>query len=100
MDTQLRRLQLMQLEILKVIDTICQKHQIAYSLYGGTLLGAIRHKGFIPWDDDLDICMSRTEYERFLRVWEEEKPQGYLIQNKENTPSFTQSFTKIRKEHT
>lgn len=100
MDTQLRRLQLVQLEILKVIDKLCREHGIAYSLYAGTLLGAVRHKGFIPWDDDLDICMSRAEYEHFLKVWEAEKPQGYLLQNKENTQVFTQSFSKVRKEHT
>lgn len=100
MDTQLRQLQMVQLEILKVIDRLCREHGIAYSLYAGTLLGAIRHKGFIPWDDDLDICMSREEYDRFLQAWEVEQPAGYLLQNKENTPSFTQSFTKIRKEHT
>lgn len=96
----LRRLQLTQLEILKRIDGICRKHGISYSLFGGTLLGAVRHEGFIPWDDDLDICMSRSEYERFLRAWEEERPAGYILQNKDNTPAFTQSFTKIRKEHT
>ena len=100
MDTKLRRLQLTQLEILRTIDCFCSSHQIRYSLYAGTLLGAVRHKGFIPWDDDLDICMERSEYDRFLRIWAEEKPMGYLIQNKETTPSFTQSFTKVRKEHT
>lgn len=100
LELQLRQLQLTQLDVLKLIDGICRKHDISYSLYAGTLLGAVRHQGFIPWDDDLDICMSRSEYERFLRIWEEERPEGYLLQNKENTPTFTQTFTKIRKEHT
>ena len=68
MEQQLRRLQLTQLEILKVIDKICREHDIPYSLYAGTLLGAVRHQGFIPWDDDLDICMSRANYNRFLKV--------------------------------
>ena len=96
----LRRLQLTQLEILDVIDNVCKRHHIHYSLYAGTLLGAIRHQGFIPWDDDLDVCMERSEYERFIKVWDEDRPEGYLLQNKNNTPGFTQSFTKIRKEHT
>lgn len=100
MDQTLRRLQLTQLEILQVIDAFCKEEHIRYSLYAGTLLGAIRHYGFIPWDDDLDICMDRSEYERFLSLWESRGPKGYLLQNKENTPLFTQSFSKIRKEHT
>lgn len=99
MDT-LRQLQLTQVEILKEIDKVCKKYSIKYSLYAGTLLGAVRHKGFIPWDDDLDVCMSRPDYERFLSVWPNENVKGYILQNKENTPSFTQSFSKIRKEHT
>lgn len=100
MDDTLRKLQLTELEILKVIDGICKKHDIKYSLYAGTLLGAVRHKGFIPWDDDLDICMSREQYNRFLEVWSSESPKGYLLQNKDNTPTFTQSFSKIRKDNT
>jgi lipopolysaccharide cholinephosphotransferase len=94
---QLRKLQLVQLEILKVIDRVCRKHKIQYSLHAGTLLGAIRHKGFIPWDDDLDICMLRDDYNRFIHIWNE---PGYILQNKENTPNFTQSFSKIRKDRT
>lgn len=100
MDDTLRKLQLTELEILKVIDGICKKHDIKYSLYAGTLLGAVRHKGFIPWDDDLDICMSREQYNRFLEVWSSESPKGYLLQNKDNIPTFTQSFSKIRKDNT
>ena len=99
MDETLRRLQLTQLDILRVIDSFCNKEGIQYSLYAGTLLGAVRHQGFIPWDDDLDICMERSEYEHFLQAWDRDPPEGYLLQNKENTPTFTQSFTKIRKKH-
>lgn len=100
MDEKLRKLQLTQLEILNEIDRICCKNGIRYSLYAGTLLGAVRHKGFIPWDDDLDICMERSEYERFLILWDKDHLPGYYLQNKDNTPAFPQSFTKIRKEHT
>ena len=100
MDTKLRRLQLTQLEILKLIDQICRKNNITYSLYAGALLGAVRHQGFIPWDDDLDICMIRADYQRFLQIWVQEQPIGYILQNKENSPKFSQSFSKVRKDHT
>lgn len=100
MEDKLRKLQLTELEILKVIDKICTEHDIKYSLIGGTLIGAVRHKGFVPWDDDLDIRMSRLDYERFIKVWNSIQPEGYYLQNKRNTPAFPQSFTKIRKNNT
>lgn len=100
MDTLLRQLQLTQLEILKTFDSFCRENNLKYSLYAGSLLGAIRHKGFIPWDDDLDVCMSRSDYNEFIALWEHSHPNGYILQNKDNSPYFGQSFTKIRKDHT
>lgn len=101
MDSKLRKLQLTQLEILKVFDSFCKEHNLRYSLVFGTLLGAVRHKGFIPWDDDLDVCMPRNDYNKFLDLWESDvNTKGYIIQNKDNSPLFTQSFTKIRKNNT
>ena len=99
-DSVLRRLQLTMLEILKVFDSFCREHDLKYSLYAGSLLGAVRHKGFIPWDDDLDVCMSRDDYNRFLELWEQCPVDGYILQNKDNSKYFDQSFTKIRKDHT
>lgn len=100
MEDVLRRLQLTQLEILKVFDSFCREHGLKYSLYAGSLLGAVRHQGFIPWDDDLDVCMPRADYDRFIELWAAHPVDGYILQNKENTPGFTQSFTKLRKDHT
>ena len=54
------------LKMLKDIDMVCRKHRISYQLFAGTALGAVRHHGFIPWDDDVDIVMPRREYERFF----------------------------------
>ncbi|MBR6951291.1 MAG: LicD family protein [Oscillospiraceae bacterium] len=100
MDTTLRKLQQIQLDMLKAVDAFCRENGVRYSLFGGTLLGAVRHQGFIPWDDDLDICMARKDYDRFLSLWAQTKHPGLILQNKENTPTFTQSFTKIRKDNT
>ncbi len=99
-DKVLRQLQLTMLETLKVFDAFCRKHNLKYSLYAGSLLGAVRHEGFIPWDDDLDVCMERSEYDRFIAMWKKNPPKGYILQNKENTPAYWQSFSKIRKDHT
>lgn len=64
------------LTLLKEIDRICRKYRIRYALDSGTLLGAIRHKGFIPWDDDVDVIFTRPQYEMFLKVVERELPEG------------------------
>lgn len=101
MEQQLRQIQLTQLEILKVFDSFCQQNNLKYSLFFGSLLGAVRHKGFIPWDDDLDVIMPREDYEKFLNLWENSTySKEYILQNKNNSPLFTQTFTKIRKDHT
>lgn len=74
----------MELTVLDLIDSICSKHNITYFADWGTYLGAIRHKGFIPWDDDLDICMHRNEFNKFLAVAKEELPEGYSVMSFHN----------------
>lgn len=84
-----------QIEVLEEVAKICKKHNIQYFADAGTLLGAVRHNGFIPWDDDLDICMRREDYERFIRVVNEEIPQGYVVLNIHNEPEYNEMFTRI-----
>lgn len=83
-----------------VIHQVCTEHGLRYSLAYGTLIGAMRHKGFIPWDDDIDIMMPREDYEKLLAVWDQSAPKGYILQNTRTDSDFTQNFTKIRKDHT
>ena len=78
------------------VDRICKKHKIKYFLGGGTLLGAIRHKGFIPWDDDADIMMLREDYDKFLRVAQSELPPTLFLQTSDTDKNCHYPFAKIR----
>lgn len=75
----MKRMWAVQLDILKTIDTICRRHNIRYYGWYGTLLGAVRHHGYIPWDDDLDLAMVREDYERFQYYCGTELPEGWII---------------------
>ena len=76
-EEELKKLQKIELEMLIEIDRICKKNQIKYTLIGGSLLGAVRHKGFIPWDDDMDLNMPRADYEKLMEVFESELGDRY-----------------------
>ena len=92
----LRRQQLRMLDILTEVDRICKKHDIPYWLSSGTLIGAMRHDGFIPWDDDLDIEMMRKDYLRLMKVLPSELPEWLVLQNDETDPNYFYFYAKIR----
>lgn len=76
----LRDAQLLMVEILDDVHKLCEKHNLRYFLDAGTLIGAVRHKGFIPWDDDVDIGMPREDYEKFLKIAKKELPEYLFLQ--------------------
>ena len=92
----LRRQQLRMLEILLEVDKICKKHDISYWLSSGTLIGALRHDGFIPWDDDLDIEMMRSDYLRLMEVLPKELPDWLVLQNSDTDPNYFYFYAKVR----
>lgn len=92
----LREAQMRMLEILMEIDRICKKHNINYWLESGTLLGAARHSGFIPWDDDLDIGMIRADYIKFINIVDKELSKKYICQNPITDEKTESAFLKIR----
>lgn len=100
-DEQLKRLHEIQMDMLLEVRRICTKHNIKYSLIGGTLLGAVRHKGFIPWDDDADVGMLREDYERFRITCESElDEEKYYFQDDRNIEGYRWGYGKLRRKNT
>ena len=95
-DGRLDAIQQIQLAYLLEVDRICRKHNIKYFLGGGTLLGAIRHKGFIPWDDDSDIMMLREDYDKFCKIAASELPANMSFQSNKTDKSCFYEFAKLR----
>ncbi|MCM1540474.1 MAG: LicD family protein [Blautia sp.] len=92
-----KRIWAIEINILKEIMRICEKHNIPYFVYGGTLLGAARHRGFIPWDDDMDVAMLRKDYELFLEKADAELDQGrFCLQKSEVYGEIYEGFSRIR----
>lgn len=93
---QTRELQKKILEIVKFIDTLCKEHNITYYLCYGSALGAIRHKGFIPWDDDFDIMMDMENYQRFTELFADNSYDNYVLQNQKSDKNYYLLFGKVR----
>lgn len=97
----LREIQKIQLEMLIEVDRICRKCEIHYNIIAGTLLGAVRHKGYIPWDDDADVAMLRPEYEKFRNACKIELDKSrFYFQDDRNTRGYRWGYGKIRRKGT
>ena len=97
---ELSELRLLQLEMLQFVHDFCVENKISYSLSGGTLLGAVRHKGYIPWDDDIDIMMTRPDYERFYRLFNAQNHENYKFIFSNNEKQYFQPFGKVINQKT
>lgn len=94
--TSLRQLQIEELNILKRVVKVCEENNIRYYLLGGTLLGAVRHKGFIPWDDDIDIALPRADYEKLIKIYGKDKTiEGDYLDHFSTNPNFRYAFARI-----
>lgn len=91
----LEELREVQIGILKYIDKVCKENNLTYFLNYGSLIGAVRHKGFIPWDDDVDISMPREDYEKFIKICENKKNDKYEVWNYENTSWYYNPFLVV-----
>ncbi len=96
----LRKVQLTELGIAKEVKRVCEENGIRYFLYRGTFLGAVRHQGFIPWDDDMDLGMLREDYEKFRRIAPEKLGSDYCFQDWHTDENYALPFGKVRKRGT
>lgn len=98
--SKMKKLWSVQIGCLEELKKICAKHEIRYYVSGGTLLGAIRHKGYIPWDDDLDVVMFKDDYDRFCEVASIELTAPYFFQNYQTTEGYGPGMSRIRNSET
>lgn len=89
-----------ELDIVEKLDIICKKYDLKYFLAGGTLIGAVRHKGFIPWDDDIDIYMRRNDYNKFLEIAQVELRDKYFVQYYKTEKKYNRGHAQIRNSNT
>ena len=99
-DTTRKKVWAIEIDLLLQLDRVCKKYGFQYYLMFGSLLGAIRHNGYIPWDDDLDVCMPRKDYEELLKVAPLELKEPYFLQTPETDKGYFYTFSKIRNSNT
>lgn len=93
----LAKVQNIELEILKEVIRVCEEHHLQYYLDAGTCLGAMRHQGFIPWDDDVDIAMPRVDYEKFKMIFPTVCDRKFFLHHRGNDKLYSSPFLKVRK---
>lgn len=98
--SEMQELKKIETDILRSFIGVCQKLGVKYYVLGGTLLGAVRHKGFIPWDDDIDVGMPREDYEKLLKFGQDLLPEGLFLQTFRTDPEYPANFAKIRRSNT
>ena len=96
---ELGQAKLVMLKLLRVFDDICRKNNLKYWLDGGTLIGAIRHNGFIPWDDDIDVAMLSDDYEKFIEIAQQELPDDVFLQTRKTDKEYPLYITKLRDKY-
>lgn len=97
---EFRKMQLLELDLLVELDRVCRKHNINYVIWGGTMLGAVRHKGFIPWDDDADVAMPREDYEKFKKIVSDLNPDICFFQDNTTDSEYRWGYGKLRRTGT
>lgn len=99
--SQMSDFKIKNLEILNDFDTFCKENNIKYNISSGTALGAVRHGGFIPWDDDIDVDMHINEFKKFEKIWKKKgNKEKYFLQTKSSEPNLTGGFFRIRMNNT
>ena len=97
---KMKQLWAVQLDLLNELDRVCKKYDLKYILDFGTLLGAVRHKGYIPWDDDIDVSMLREDYDKLMEIAPNEFKEPYFMQNRDTDKGYDISVTKLRRSDT
>lgn len=94
--SDMKKVWLVMIDLLVEFDRVCKKHDLQYCVCAGTMLGAVRHKGFIPWDDDMDVQMSRIDYDKLMNIGPKEFKHPYFFQSKLTDPGMPNMFAKLR----
>ncbi len=98
--SEMKKVWAVELDLLNEFSECCKKHQLKWFVHAGTMLGAVRHKGFIPWDDDIDVVMPREDYEKFCKIAPDEFSHPYFFQNEDTDRFFARSFSRLRNSET